>query len=120
MQKLVEHDKRRKTELTPIDLFKSLPNVQFEKEDGKVGSYGVHDVKEMNLETERKKQAKEAAHQMKMFLKSRKLDPADETKKRKLNSGYAEEFRNVDKNRKTLKYMSANPLLTKSREGKMW
>ena len=108
MQKLVESDKKRKNALTPIDLFKSLPDVQFEKEDGKVGAYGCHDVAGDNLRIERKKQEREDAKQLKM----------EQSKKRKLNSGYAAEFHNLDKNRKTMMFTSADPLFTKSRGGK--
>ena len=109
MQKLVEDGKKKK-KLIPIDLFKSLPNsqwadVQFANKDGRVGAYGCHDAVEDNLRKDRIKQQREEAKQLK----------SEQCKKRKLDSSFAAEFQNVDRNRKTIKFTPADNLTTKSR-----
>ena len=61
---------------------------------------------------------KETALQQREFKRSRILAVEASAKRRKLNIGFAEEYRNVDKSRKTLQYTEAIPLLKKSRGNK--
>ena len=118
MQKLAELEERRKVEQFPVDIFQSLPDGKYQKEDGKVGFFGVHNVKEMEMEDKRKKQAKETASQQKEYKRLRNIALEVSAKRRKLNTGLAEEFRNVDRSRKTLQYTEAIPLTKKSRGNK--
>jgi hypothetical protein len=61
MKKIVEVQERRKGELTPIDMFQSIPtSVEFQRCDGTVGAYKTETKEELEMEANRRKQEKEA------------------------------------------------------------
>ena len=119
MQKLAELQERRKVELSPVDIFQSIPSsVEFQREDGTFESYGYQTKKELEMEANRKKQEKEAAFQRKEHKRKRTLEVEASSKRRKSDTGYAEEYRNMEKNRRSLQYTEAIPERKRSRGNK--
>ena len=110
MKKIVEVQERRKGELTPIDMFQSIPtSVEFQRGDGTFGSYKSETKEELEMEANLRKQEKEAVFQRKEQKRKRTLGVEAASKRRKSDVGYAEEYRNIEKNHRTLKYTDPIP-----------
>ena len=112
MKNLSDHHKRR----VPIDIFKSLPKqVQFKRSNCEDGSYGIHTQAELNREEELKREKKEADLD---YKRKRKEAREESEKRRRLASPLSSEYRNVDKNRKSMQFTDAIPILKRSRGNK--
>ena len=108
MKLIMVAEKKRKEDKTSFDLLGSLPQKEVQYQNGdQTGKYKVHVLEDEKREDELKKEKRLKDMEMKEFKRKRK-DQINESKKRmKLAPSLAEEFKNVDRNRKSMKHTEA-------------